>query len=172
MFDSKNVSERAKGPGWKRAYDSVQLAAIPHMLYKDQWEQRRLLEEKRGPGVYDTKDLVDVLSARPSSKLGVCSTRVPRFRVESQVCVCVCVCSKCILTYMCVSASFSSCYPFLCNDMTVCWHCSFETPSQVPGRTAREVTRGASWRRGTRGLLAPRGCWTMEGQSSGNCPPL
>ena len=100
VFDSKSVSERAKGPGWKRAYDSVQLATIPHMLYKEQWEQKRLLEEKRGPGVYDTKDLVDVLNSRPSSKLDVCSTRVPRFRIESQVCsvrvcasVCVCACT-------------------------------------------------------------------------------
>lgn len=105
VFDSKSVSERAKGPGWKRAYDSVQLATIPHMLYKEQWEQKRLLEEKRGPGVYDTKDLVDVLSSRPSSKLGVCSTRVPRFRIESQVCsvrVCVrvyCTCTEVALDF-------------------------------------------------------------------------
>ena len=41
-----------------------------------------------------------MLSARPSSKLGVCSTRVPRFRIESQVCgvracvrLCVCACT-------------------------------------------------------------------------------
>ena len=88
-FDQKNVSDRAKGPGWKKSYESAQLSALPHMLYREEWEQKRLLQERRGPGMYSTRDFVDVLNARPSSKLGVCSTRVPRFRAESQVCVCV-----------------------------------------------------------------------------------
>lgn len=83
-FDQKNVSDRAKGPGWKKSYESAQLSALPHMLYREEWEQKRLLQERRGPGMYSTRDFVDVLNARPSSKLGVCSTRVPRFRAESQ----------------------------------------------------------------------------------------
>ena len=216
VFDSKSVSERAKGPGWKRAYDSVQLATIPHMLYKEQWEQKRLLEEKRGPGVYDTKDLVDVLNSRPSSKLGVCSTRVPRFRIESQVCsVRLCVCAHVLYLHRggsgictCGGVSFSISgdaphtltphwmqlalvvysWVYTCvfvwlfiicihvpprfGCVCVCLHCSFGTPFQALGPMAREETPGPNWRKGIRGPPAPWGCWTMEGWSSGNCPPL
>ena len=122
VFDAKNVSERAKGAGWKRAYESAQLAAIPHHLYEEQWKQKRLLEEKRGPGRYDMMDMVDVLAAKPSSKLGVCSTRVPRFRAESQVCVClcVCVCFFCVCVCLCVCVCVCVC---LCVCVCVCVLC-------------------------------------------------
>ena len=91
-FDLKNVAAKAKGPGWKKSYESAQLSAIPHMLYKDQWEQKKMLEQQRGPGMYSTKDFIDVLDSKQSSKLGLCSTRGPRFKAESQVSTSACVC--------------------------------------------------------------------------------
>ena len=84
-FDQKQVEERASGPGWKKAYESAQLSAIPHLLYKEQWEQKHLIQERRGPGMYQAQDFVDELNSKPASKLGVCSTRETRFKAESQV---------------------------------------------------------------------------------------
>lgn len=42
-FNKKTVDERASGPGWARAYEVERMAALPHLLHKDQWELKRLL---------------------------------------------------------------------------------------------------------------------------------
>ena len=42
-FSKKSVEEKADGPGWARAYEVEKLAALPHLLNKDQWELKRLL---------------------------------------------------------------------------------------------------------------------------------
>lgn len=42
-FNRKSVDERASGPGWARAYEVERMAALPHLLHKDQWELKKLL---------------------------------------------------------------------------------------------------------------------------------
>ena len=42
-FSAKSVAERAAGPGWSRAYEVARVAALPHLLFKEQWEAQRLL---------------------------------------------------------------------------------------------------------------------------------
>ena len=37
------MDERASGPGWARAYEVERMAALPHLLHKDQWELKKLL---------------------------------------------------------------------------------------------------------------------------------
>lgn len=81
-FSDLEVLERAKGPGWKRAYETMKLGQIPHLLYREQWEKNRELKRKLGPGTYDTDryDFIDALNQRPSSDRGICATREHRFR--------------------------------------------------------------------------------------------
>ncbi len=42
-FSAKAVDNRASGPGWARAYEVSRMAALPHLLHKEQWEMKRLL---------------------------------------------------------------------------------------------------------------------------------
>ena len=42
-FNRKSVDERASGPGWSRAYEVERMAALPHLLHKDQWELKKML---------------------------------------------------------------------------------------------------------------------------------
>lgn len=42
-FSQKSVEERSDGPGWSRAYEVEKLAALPHLLNKEQWEMKRIL---------------------------------------------------------------------------------------------------------------------------------
>lgn len=43
-FSAKSVEERSSGPGWARQYEVEQMAALPHLLHKDQWlEQQNLV---------------------------------------------------------------------------------------------------------------------------------
>ena len=42
-FNKKSVEERASGPGWARAYEVERMAALPHLLHKDQWELKKML---------------------------------------------------------------------------------------------------------------------------------
>lgn len=42
-FSECAVEERSSGPGWARAYEVEKMAALPHLLHKEQWELKRLL---------------------------------------------------------------------------------------------------------------------------------
>ena len=42
-FNAKSVDEKATGPGWARAYEVERMAALPHLLHKEQWEQKKEL---------------------------------------------------------------------------------------------------------------------------------
>ena len=42
-FSSKSVENAASGPGWARAHEVSRMAALPHLLYKEQWQQKKLL---------------------------------------------------------------------------------------------------------------------------------
>ncbi|XP_071952758.1 ciliary microtubule-associated protein 2-like [Antedon mediterranea] len=79
-FSKNAVDWRASGPGWARAYEVSRMAALPHLLHKEQWEKKRKIERNLGPGSYNIKDFVEVISEKPVSVSGVCSTKEQRFR--------------------------------------------------------------------------------------------
>lgn len=81
-FNEAEVLARAQGPGWKRAYETMRLGKIPHLLYREQWEKKKELKKKLGPGTYNTEraDFILALEQKPSSSRGICATRERRFR--------------------------------------------------------------------------------------------
>ena len=42
-FSEKALEEKASGPGWARQYEVARIAALPHLLHKEQWQQKKLL---------------------------------------------------------------------------------------------------------------------------------
>lgn len=80
-FNSKNISQHASGPGWKRAYETSQAAKIPHLLYREDWTKKQLQKCLLGPGTYNLPDSFEELSKKPGSKFGICQTRAQRFAV-------------------------------------------------------------------------------------------
>ena len=46
-FGEKNIRLKRSGPNWKRAFESLRLSSIPHMLYRDQWEEKKQLVGKK-----------------------------------------------------------------------------------------------------------------------------
>ena len=42
-FSAKATEERADGPGWARQYEVARMAALPHLLHKEQWQQKKML---------------------------------------------------------------------------------------------------------------------------------
>ena len=42
-FSTKSVEHKASGPGWARQLEVERLASLPHLLYKEQWEENRML---------------------------------------------------------------------------------------------------------------------------------
>lgn len=86
-FSDKSVDERASGPGWKRAHEVSRMAALPHLLHKEQWELKRMLKRKLGPGSYEIKDFLDASEEKPRSTRGIIQTKEHRFRekVTSEV---------------------------------------------------------------------------------------
>jgi len=85
-FSTKNITKRATGPGWERAYETTQAAKVPHLLYREQWEKKQMQKRLLGPGTYDIPDSFKELSTKPGSILGVCQTKDKRFKEsENQV---------------------------------------------------------------------------------------
>ncbi|XP_041359080.1 lymphocyte expansion molecule-like [Gigantopelta aegis] len=78
-FSKKRVEEMASGPGWQQAYEVERMAALPHLLYKEQWEQKRMLRRKLGPGSYEIKDFMESADEKPRSQRGICDARAERF---------------------------------------------------------------------------------------------
>uniref|UniRef100_H2YPC8 Uncharacterized protein n=1 Tax=Ciona savignyi TaxID=51511 RepID=H2YPC8_CIOSA len=62
-FNEQTVEERASGPGWKRSYETMRMAQIPHLLYREQWMKKKEQKRKLGPGKYnvDRLDFIDAL---------------------------------------------------------------------------------------------------------------
>ncbi|CAH1772898.1 unnamed protein product [Owenia fusiformis] len=79
-FNAQAVEERADGPGWARAYEVARMAALPHLLHKEQWELKRLLKRKLGPGSYEIKDFLESSDEKPRSMRGICQTKDKRFK--------------------------------------------------------------------------------------------
>jgi len=79
-FSDSAVGERASGPGWARAYEVSRMAALPHLLHKEQWEMKRMLKRKLGPGSYEIKDFLDSAEEKPRSTRGIIQTKEQRFK--------------------------------------------------------------------------------------------
>ncbi|XP_076813428.1 ciliary microtubule-associated protein 2-like [Clavelina lepadiformis] len=81
-FSEQSVNERASGPGWKRSYETMRMAQVPHLLYREQWMKKKELKKKLGPGRYNVNklDFIYGLEHKPSSTRGICATREQRFR--------------------------------------------------------------------------------------------
>lgn len=84
-FSAKSVEERSAGPGWARAYEVERMAALPHLLHKDQWELKKMLARKLGPGSYDIKDFLQHSDEKPRSYRGICQTLSHRFNDHQAV---------------------------------------------------------------------------------------
>lgn len=81
---AKTVAERASEPGWARAYEVSRTAAMPHLLHKEQWEMKRMLKRKLGPGSYEIKDFLQVGDEKPRSTRGIIHSRDSRFKDKVQ----------------------------------------------------------------------------------------
>ncbi|XP_066532803.1 ciliary microtubule-associated protein 2-like [Hoplias malabaricus] len=79
-FSARAVQERAKGPGWKQAQLTARLAQLPHLLYRDAWENKQFLKTKVGPGTYRITSFTEELEKKPGSLRGICESREERFR--------------------------------------------------------------------------------------------
>ncbi|XP_060562670.1 ciliary microtubule-associated protein 2-like [Ruditapes philippinarum] len=79
-FNRKTVDEKASGPGWARAHEVERSAALPHLLHKEQWEMKKELIRKLGPGSYEIKDFLENSDLKPRSARGICETRATRFK--------------------------------------------------------------------------------------------
>ena len=86
-FSHREVHRKASGPGWARAYEVSRMAALPHLLHKEQWEKKRILEKNLGPGTYHIKDFLHTLSDKPRSTRGICQTKERRFKDTATVSV-------------------------------------------------------------------------------------
>ena len=105
-FTYRSIAEKAQGPNWERAFQLAQLSAIPHALFRKEWEQRKQVseataaiskspsfgfvsapqrKEQLGPGKYQHSDFVEELSRKPGSCRGVCQSRGLRFPQENKV---------------------------------------------------------------------------------------
>lgn len=81
-FNDKTVKTKASGPGWKRAYETMKMSQIPHLLYREQWLKKKEQKRKLGPGKYNVNDLdfIHASMTKPLSTRGICATREQRFR--------------------------------------------------------------------------------------------
>ncbi|KAM6963013.1 ciliary microtubule-associated protein 2-like [Aplochiton taeniatus] len=84
-FGVRAVAERAKGPGWSRAHETAKLAQIPHLLYREAWENKHFLKVKLGPGTYKTTDFIQELEKKQGSLLGVCESLEERFKQTQSI---------------------------------------------------------------------------------------
>jgi len=78
-FNAEAVETRSAGPGWARQVEVERLAALPHLLHKEQWEENKLLKKKLGPGSYEIKDFIQDSELKPRSERGICQNLASRF---------------------------------------------------------------------------------------------
>ncbi|CAG5127570.1 unnamed protein product, partial [Candidula unifasciata] len=71
----------SKVPGidWSRQLETERLAAQPHLLYTQQWQQNQILKRKLGPGLYEIKDFIQLANEKPRSERRLCGNQAPRF---------------------------------------------------------------------------------------------
>ncbi|XP_063056886.1 ciliary microtubule-associated protein 2-like [Engraulis encrasicolus] len=78
-FGPRAKEKHAKGPGWKRALETMQQCHMPGLLYREAWENKHFLKTKLGPATYKATDFIEELSKKPGSTRGVCNSRQERF---------------------------------------------------------------------------------------------
>ncbi|CAL1531073.1 unnamed protein product [Lymnaea stagnalis] len=75
----KVLEDRPPKTGWARQMELERLAALPHLLYKEQWEENKMLKKKLGPGSYNIKDFIQLSNEKPRSGRGILDNLAPRF---------------------------------------------------------------------------------------------
>ncbi|XP_011937920.1 PREDICTED: uncharacterized protein C1orf177 homolog isoform X2 [Cercocebus atys] len=66
--------------GWAKAQEATRLTQLPHFKYQAIMKEKRLQEQKLGPGSYNVKDFLEQLQQKPCSTRGLLSSGEVRFR--------------------------------------------------------------------------------------------
>ncbi|EHH14819.1 hypothetical protein EGK_00804 [Macaca mulatta] len=77
---SKNKLMKEVDTGWAKAQEATQLTQLPHFQYQAIMKEKRLQEQKLGPGSYNVKDFLEQLQEKPCSTRGLLSSGEVRFR--------------------------------------------------------------------------------------------
>ncbi|XP_049731503.1 lymphocyte expansion molecule [Elephas maximus indicus] len=77
---SKKKLNKEVSTGWAKAQEATRLTQLPHFQYQAIMREKRLQEEKLGPGSYNFKDFLEQLQQKPSSNRGLLSSGEVRFR--------------------------------------------------------------------------------------------
>ncbi|CAG5111762.1 Oidioi.mRNA.OKI2018_I69.chr2.g6036.t1.cds [Oikopleura dioica] len=70
-FTEDHARKLRDSPGWKKGFDLSKEMAIPHLLYKPQFEKNKEIEARFGPGMYKHTDFIQEMNKKPSSKLAL-----------------------------------------------------------------------------------------------------
>lgn len=76
-FNFKSMEIKARGPGWARQYETEKLAAMPHLLNREQHSLKKELVRKLGPGSYEYRDFLT--EDKPRSTRGIIDSLEKRF---------------------------------------------------------------------------------------------
>ncbi|KAM4805522.1 LOW QUALITY PROTEIN: ciliary microtubule-associated protein 2 [Urocitellus parryii] len=77
---SKKKLKKEVDTGWALAQQAIRLTQLPHFRYQTVVRERKLQEQKLGPGSYNFKDFLQQLQQKPGSKRGLLSSGEIRFR--------------------------------------------------------------------------------------------
>nr|XP_054948216.1 lymphocyte expansion molecule isoform X1 [Pan paniscus] len=77
-FSKKKLME--VDTGWAKAQEATRLTQLPHFQYQAIMKEKRLKEQKLGPGSYNLKDFLEQLREKPCSTRGLLSSGEVRFR--------------------------------------------------------------------------------------------
>jgi len=68
-FTEDNLRKERESPGWKNSHALSKEMAIPHLLYKPQFEKNKEIEARFGPGMYKYTDFIEEMNKKTTSKL-------------------------------------------------------------------------------------------------------
>ncbi|XP_054342119.1 ciliary microtubule-associated protein 2 isoform X5 [Pongo pygmaeus] len=77
---SKKKLMKEVDTGWAKAQEATRLTQLPHFQYQAILKEKRLKEQKLGPGSYNLKDFLEQLQEKPCSTRGLLSSGEVRFR--------------------------------------------------------------------------------------------
>ncbi|KAK2107316.1 hypothetical protein P7K49_016830 [Saguinus oedipus] len=77
---SKKKLMKEVDTGWAKAQEATRLTQLPHFQYQAIMKEKRLQEQKLGPGSYNLKDFLEQLREKPCSTRGLLSSGEVRFR--------------------------------------------------------------------------------------------
>ncbi|GCC27106.1 ciliary microtubule-associated protein 2-like [Chiloscyllium punctatum] len=84
-FSHSEVSRKAAGPGWERAYEVERFAQTPQLFYKEQKLKKKFLETNLGPGKYEIPHFLDLLQKKNPGSRGICDTNEERFKQQKDI---------------------------------------------------------------------------------------